>query len=91
MDVEFRNIPDTIKKNLNIEHGVIVIKNNNQRLYKAIGLNSRYIITSINDIDINSITDIIELNETYGPDFEDRIKKIELINRHGQKKEYIFR
>jgi len=90
MDIEFRDLNSKMKKLYNTDKGVFVTKSNNSRLYKATGLNSGYILTAINNKPINSLEDIIDLKKTYGDSFEDNLISIELINRNGEKKQYIF-
>ncbi len=91
MDIEFSELTTKMKKVYDTEIGVVVLNSNNNRLYKAIGLNKGYVITAINNKSITSIEDLKVIKDEYGDDFEDLIKSIELINNKGQKKHYIFR
>jgi len=91
MDVEFRNLNDKMKEAYDTKIGVFVSQNKNSKLYKAIGLNRGQVITAINGKSIKSIKDISTLKEKYGDAFEDKINSIELIDRTGQKKQFIFR
>jgi Do/DeqQ family serine protease len=90
MNIEFRNLSSKMKELYKTDKGVFVTKSNNNRLYKATGLNSGYILTAINNKPINSLEDIKELQNTYGDSFEDSLISLELINRNGEKKQYIF-
>lgn len=91
LDIQVRNLSQDIKDEYNIDNGVIVTKNDNYWLYQKIGLNRGYIITEINGKTINSVDDIAELKQKYGKDLVEKIETIELINRRGQKRSYIFR
>ncbi|MCC1484774.1 trypsin-like peptidase domain-containing protein [Winogradskyella immobilis] len=90
MDMQLRNIPNEIKKEYNIESGVIVTETENAWLYRKLGMSSGYVITGINDKEIKSIDDISVLKNKYGSDFTKNLKKIEFINRNLEKKEVIF-
>jgi S1-C subfamily serine protease len=91
LNIQVRNLSQEIKDEYDIENGVIVTKNDNYWLYQKIGLNRGYIITEINGKTINSVDDISELKKKYGDDLVEKIETIELINRRGQKRSYIFR
>ena len=91
LDMQLRNIPSDIKKSNKIDHGVVVIKNENYALYKNLGINTGYIITEINDQSIKSVDDIIKLKQKYGNDVEKNLKKMSVINSSGQKESFIFR
>lgn len=91
MDIQVKNISQDIKNEYNIDYGVMVTKNDNYWLYQKIGLNRGYIITDINDVKINSVEDISKLKNKYGSDFSERIEKLSIINRRGQKQSFIFR
>jgi len=91
LDIQVKNISKDIKEQYQIDHGVLVTKSDNYWLYQKIGLNKGYIITDINDIQINSIDDISNLKEKYGNAFDKNIEKISIINTRGQKQSFIFR
>lgn len=91
LNIQVKNISTELKEKYEIEHGVLVTKNDNYWLYQKIGLNKGFIITDINDVQINSIDDISELKSKYGKEFEKNIEKISLINTRGQKQSFIFR
>ncbi len=91
LDMQLRNIPSDIKKSNKIDHGVVVIKNENYALYKNLGINTGYIITEINDQSIKSVDDIIKLKQKHGNDVEKNLKKMSVINSSGQKESFIFR
>lgn len=91
LDIQVKNISEDIKKQYDIDHGILVTKSDNYWLYQKIGLNKGYIITDINDVQINSIDDISKLKEKYGADFSKKIEKISIINTRGQKQSFIFR
>lgn len=90
MDMELRNIPDSIKKQFDIDNGLLVTKNDNYRLYKKVGLNTGYIITEINGIKLYSIDDLAELQKKYDNKLEENIEKMGIINRNGQRIELYF-
>ena len=90
MNMQLRNIPSDIKKSSNIDHGVVVIKNENYALYKNLGINRGYVITEINDQPIKNVDDIMKLKQKYGDD-EKSLKKMSVINSSGQKESFIFR
>ena len=85
--MQLRNIPKKIKKENNIENGVIVVKNENYALYKNLGIQPNYIITEINGQKINSVDDINNIKQKYG----NEVSKIGIINNKGQKENFIFR
>ncbi len=91
MDIQVKNMSQEIKDEYNIDYGVMVTKNDNYWLYQKIGLNRGYIITDINDVKINSVEDISKLKNKYGGDFGEKIEKLSIINRRGQKQSFIFR
>ncbi|MEO8772960.1 MAG: trypsin-like peptidase domain-containing protein [Gelidibacter sp.] len=91
LDMQLRNIPNDIKKSSKIDHGVVVVKNENYALYKNLGINTGYLITEINDQSINNVDDIMKLKQKYGDAIEKNIKKISVINNSGQKESFIFR
>tara|TARA_R110002012_G_scaffold187203_1_gene354080 strand:- start:2496 stop:3911 length:1416 start_codon:yes stop_codon:yes gene_type:complete len=91
LNIQVKNISTELKEKYEIKHGVLVTKNDNYWLYQKIGLNKGFIITDINDVQINSIDDISELKSKYGKEFEKNIEKISLINTRGQKQSFIFR
>jgi len=90
MDMELKNLPDSIKEKYNIDSGLLVTKNNNYRLYNKVGLNSGYIITEINGVELNSVEDLTNLQQKYGNKLEEKIEKMSIINRNGQKIELYF-
>ncbi|MGC1633655.1 MAG: trypsin-like peptidase domain-containing protein [Gelidibacter sp.] len=90
LNMQLRNIPSDIKKSSKIEHGVVVVKNENYALYKNLGINRGYVITEINDQQIKNVDDIMKLKQKFGDD-ERNLKKISVINSSGQKESFIFR
>lgn len=91
IDMQLRNIPSKLKKDYDIKNGVIVQDNNNAFLYSKLGIRRGYIITGINDIQINSVEDISKFNQKYGDDAQDNIFKLEYLNTNLERKEVIFR
>lgn len=87
LDMQLKNIPKQVLEKYKIEHGVLVVKNENYALYKNLGINEGYIITYINDQKISSVDDIYKLQQKYG----DKISKISVINTNGQKESFIFK
>ncbi len=90
LSMQLRNIPNDIKKSSKIDHGVVVIKNENYVLYKNLGINRGYVITEINDQQIKNVDDIQKLKLKFGDD-EKNLKKMSVINSSGQKESFIFR
>ena len=90
IDMELRNIPTQIKKEYKLTKGVLVQKNENAYLYSKLGIRPGYIITGINDIEINSVQDISKFTEKYGSKAQDNIFKLEFMDRNLNKKEVIF-
>ncbi len=87
LDMQLKNIPKQAKEKYNIDNGVLVVKNENYALYKNAGINQGYVITEINGETVNSVDDIIKLQQKFG----DKITKISVINTKGQKESFIFR
>ncbi|HRV56132.1 MAG TPA: PDZ domain-containing protein, partial [Mangrovimonas sp.] len=90
MDMKLRNIPDSYKEKYNINSGLIVEENKNYRLYNKVGLSTGYIITEINDVELKSLDDLSKLKQKYGNNLEEKIEKMGIINRNGQKIELYF-
>lgn len=90
MGMELKNLPNSIKEEYQIESGLLVTKNDNYRLYEKVGLNSGYIITDINGVPLNSVEDLSNLQKEYGNKLEEKIEKMGIINRRGQKIELYF-
>lgn len=91
IDMELRNLPSKLKKEYDIETGVMVQKNENAFLYKKLGIRPGYIITGINDIEINTVQDISKFNQKYGTNAQDEIYKLEYMDTNLNRKEVIFR
>ena len=91
LNMQLRNIPSDIKKSSNINHGVVVVKNENYALYKNLGIDKGYVITDINDQPIKTVEDIMKIKQKHGDDLEKNIKKMSVINSSGQKESFIFR
>ncbi|HZW63023.1 MAG TPA: trypsin-like peptidase domain-containing protein [Flavobacteriaceae bacterium] len=89
MEMELRNLPSSVKEKYNIDNGLLVVKNNNYKLYRKVGLNAGYIITEINGIKLHSVEDINKLKRKYG-NLEDNIEKMSIINQNGQRIELYF-
>lgn len=91
LDMELRNLPDSIKEEYNIQNGVIIQKSDNQWLYKKLGFRPGYVITAINDVKLNSIEDVSKLKQTFGDDILKNIEKLEFIDRNLERQSVIFR
>lgn len=91
MKMELQDLSDQFKKENGIDHGVMVKDTQNKWLYSNLGIQNGYIITGINDTEINSIADISKLKAKYGDDITDNIKRLAYINKYKQQKEVIFR
>jgi hypothetical protein len=55
-----------------------------------VGLSTGYIITEINDVELKSLDDLSKLKQKYGNNLEEKIEKMGIINRNGQKIELYF-
>nr|WP_321236625.1 trypsin-like peptidase domain-containing protein [uncultured Psychroserpens sp.] len=90
INMELRNIPSRVKKEYDLTNGVMVRKNENAYLYKRLGIRPGYIITKVNDIEINTVQDISKFTEKYGKNAQDKIFKLEYLDTQLNKKEVIF-
>ncbi|WP_456437193.1 S1C family serine protease [Psychroserpens sp.] len=91
MKMELKNLSEKRKLENDINYGVEVIRNNNDWLSENLGVSSNYIITDINNIKIKNIEDISVLKQKYGSNPEQYIKKIGLINRDGEREQFVIR
>lgn len=91
LQMELKNIPDTIKSKLNIQYGAYISKNNNIEFSEKMGIDSGYIILGINNHPIKTVEDINTLKQQYGGNLEQKIFKIDIINPSGQKERIVFR
>lgn len=91
MKMELQDLSDDFKEEYDIDYGVIVKNTENEWLYNNLGIREDYIITGINDIQIESIEDISKIKDKYGDDILENIKKLEYINRRKEKKEVLFK
>ncbi|WCO02822.1 S1C family serine protease [Psychroserpens ponticola] len=91
MKMELKNLSDERKLESDIDYGVEVVRNNNDWLSENLGMSSNYIITDINNIKIKSIEDISVLKQKYGANPEQYIKKIGLINKNGEREQFLIR
>ncbi|WP_460219226.1 trypsin-like peptidase domain-containing protein [Psychroserpens sp. MEBiC05023] len=90
INMELRNIPSKVKKEYNLNEGVMVQKNKNAYLYKRLGIRPGYIITKVNNIDINTVEDISKFTKKYGSNAQDKIFKLEYLDNNFDRKEVIF-
>lgn len=91
MNMELKNLSEERKRENDVSYGVEVIKNNNDWLAENLGISSNYIITDINNIKIESIEDISILKQKFGENTEQYIKKIGLINKNGEREQFVIR
>ena len=91
MNMELKNLSEERKRENDISHGVEVVQNKNEWLSENLGVSSKYIITDINNIKINSIEDIAALKQKFGANPEQYIKKIGLINKNGEREQFLIR
>ena len=91
MNMELKNLSEERKLENDIGYGVEVVKNNNAWLSENLGVSSKYIITDINNIKIKSIEDIAVLKQKFGANPEQYIKKIGLINKNGEREQFLIR
>ena len=71
--------------------GVIIQKSNNRLWTNRLGIQENYVITKINDFEINSIEDINNLKRRYGDEFEERIERISFIDGYLRARELVLR
>ena len=91
MKMELQDLSDRFKEKYDIEYGVMVKKTENKWLYANLGIAEGYIITGINDTNIESIQDLSKLKDKYGDDILEHIEKLAYINNRKERKEVIFR
>lgn len=91
MNMQLKNLSEERKRENNISYGVEVVKNDNNWLFENLGLSSKYIITDINNVKINSIEDISVLKQKFGSNPEQYIKKIGLITKDGEREQFLIR
>ncbi|WP_435413628.1 trypsin-like peptidase domain-containing protein [Psychroserpens mesophilus] len=91
MNMQLKNLSEERKRENNISYGVEVVKNDNDWLSENLGVSSKYIITDINNVKINNIEDIAILKQKFGANPEQYIKKIGLINKEGEKEQFLIR
>ncbi|NRA92894.1 MAG: trypsin-like peptidase domain-containing protein [Psychroserpens sp.] len=91
MNMELKNLSSERKMESNTDHGVEVIRNDNDWLAENLGITSNYIITDINNIKIENIEDISILKQKFGGEPEKYLKKIGLINSNGEREQFVIR
>lgn len=91
MNMQLKNLSDKRKAENDISYGVEVVRNDNDWLSENLGVSSSYIITDINNVKIKNIEDIALLKQKYGSNPEQYIKKIGLINKNGEREQYLIR
>lgn len=93
MDMQFRDIPEEKKEQFDelSQGGAIIVENNNEYLYKEVGLRRYFVITAINDVEIKTVKDLKMLKEKYGDDFSKKLIKLEYLDDRLQRKEILFR
>ena len=91
LNMDLTNISKEVKEKYNIKNGVTISNISNRALEVNFGIRSDYILTSINDIPLESVEDIHKFKNKYGEDFRNHIVKIEVANSKGQeKREIVF-
>jgi len=65
-------------------------KSDNAYLYQKLGIRPGYIITKVNDIEINNVQDISKFTQKYGSNAQDKIFKLEYMDTNLRRKEVIF-
>lgn len=91
LNMQLKNLSEERKLENDISYGVEVVKNDNDWLSENLGISSKYIITEINNIKIQNIEDISLLKQKFGSNPEQYIKKIELINKNGEREQFVIR
>lgn len=83
--IEFGNLASALKEKLKIKNGLIVKKIQNEDLQKK-GVKPGYVILSINNYKIQSLSDIEEIKKRMGS--HGQMHRIEVINLDGDKEIY---
>ncbi|WP_115462047.1 S1C family serine protease [Winogradskyella aurantiaca] len=91
MNMTFTDISKIDKQRYGIESGVIIQRSNNRLWINRLGIQENYVITKINDFEINSIEDINTLKQRYGDEFEERIERISFIDGYLRARELVLR
>jgi len=91
MNMKFGNLPRQFKERYDIANGVVIRESRNGFWTNRLGIGEGYIITSINDIELSSVSDINELKEKYGDDFEEKITRISYLDRDLRTRELVLR
>ena len=86
MDMELKNISNTVKSKLEIKNGVLIERINNKSL-KNTGITKGYYILSINDRAVESIDDINALKQSYNTS----VYSIKFMSPKGEIERIIFR
>ncbi len=83
-NMELSELPKDYKAS-GFSSGVLIKKNSNSELVNEFNLGKGYVITRINDMAINSITDIKAFKSKYGDSFTEDFRRIELLSPEGEK------
>ena len=86
MDMELKNISNTVKSKLEIKNGVLIERINNKSL-KNTGITKGYYILSINDRAVESIDDINAFKQSYNTS----VYSIKFMSPKGEIERIIFR
>ncbi len=91
LNLKLKNIPDEIKDKYQLKNGVVITESKNLQLYRFYNLKQGYIITSINDTEINSVEDVLKLKRKHGKYFDEAITSLKYIApSRGIEREIIF-
>ncbi|MGY5353273.1 trypsin-like peptidase domain-containing protein [Wenyingzhuangia sp. IMCC45467] len=83
--IQFGGLPDAYKKKLDIDTGLVVKKINNRDLQK-LGIRPGYVILSINNYKINSLSDIEKIKSEV--EHDENINKLIVINLNGERETF---
>ncbi|WP_420573089.1 trypsin-like peptidase domain-containing protein [Kordia sp.] len=88
MDMKLENLSKEDAEKLEINHGLKVTDNDNQQLYKELGITPGYVLVEVNGKKIKSAKALQNIIDSYG---EDQIRVLAFINPKGQYERFIFR
>lgn len=87
LGMELKNLDSKELKALKLDNGVKVIEITNKELMYY-GVKSGFVITSINNMKISTVDDVVEMISNKS---EEDVLRIEMLNLNGEKERYIFR
>ncbi|WP_430412969.1 S1C family serine protease [Kordia sp.] len=88
MNMTLENLTSEDAKKFQISDGLKVVQNNNQQLYKELGITPGYILVEVNGKKVKTAQSLKEFITSYG---EDQIRILAFLNPKGQYERFIFR